>query len=235
MQRNNSLTDQLNPLNLLTAHKVSPGVSPGLVEASLQLTTRLFPEEPGAANRLRRAYEARILGHNRMDDFEVLDYFIFTLGQAAEQKVTGAGGLYRLVESSPTTDSIVAKLGDNPPPSVSFLLKQDREIREFIWGGRFYVEPSSASSPRIMPFILLHICHCAQALINSLLLAPVLLVFTRLHDNQNVQNFYRNLGFESLGISLRYAEEIQEVLCLDLSSQAPIIARLEALAEKANR
>jgi hypothetical protein len=235
MEIKESSAQQLNPTNHLCAHKVSRQVSPGIIEASLQLTTALFPDESGAADRLRRAYNACISGNPRIDDFEVMDYFIFTLGQTGQERVTGTGGTYRLVESSSTTDLILGALSETPPPGVSFLRNHQRDINEFLWGARFCVEPVSASSPQAMPFILLHIFSTAQALIESKSLAPVLLVFTRLNGNDGVQHLYKNLGFESIGVSLDYAEETQDVMCINLTRQAPVISRLEALTARARR
>lgn len=230
-----SQTEQLNSENLLNAHRVSADMSKDLAEASLELTRALFPDEPDAATRLREAYNARILGHNRVDDFETLEYFTYTLGHARDQKVIGAGGVYRLVEDSPTNDSILEALRNNPPASVSFLRAHERSIHEFVWGGRLCIEPASASSPGVVPFILLHILSTAQAIIRSWNLAPVLLAFTRRHENDRVRDFYQNLGFENLGISLSYAEETQDVFCLNMTPQAPVINRLKVLTTRLNR
>jgi hypothetical protein len=164
-----------------------------------------------------------------------MDYFIFTRGRADQERVIGTGGTYRLVESSSTTDLILTALKEKPPLGVSFLQDHKRDINEFLWGARFCVDPLSASSPQVMPFVLLHIFSTAQALIESKSLAPALLVFTRLNDNAGVQHLYRNLGFESIGVALDYAEEPQDVMCIDLSCEAPVMRRLKAITAKAKR
>jgi hypothetical protein len=86
-----------------------------------------------------------------------------------------------------------------------------------------------------MPFILLHIVSATQAIIQSWDLAPVLVAFTRRHENDRGRDFYQNLGFENLGISLSCAEEIQDVFCLNVTPQAPGINRLKVLTTRSTR
>lgn len=223
--------EKLNSTNLLSAHRVSGSIANELVEDSLRLTHALFPLEPGAAIGLRKTYEARIAGRNRVDDFEALEFFVYTLHREQDHKVVGAAGIYRHIDSEPMTDAIVSALRNNPPESVSFLRSQVRDINEFIWGGRLCIEPSSALSPKVMPFIILHILSAAQAIIMSESLAPVLLAFTRRHENDRIKAFYENLGFENTGVSLSYEGEVQDVFCLDITPEAPVLRRLKALTK----
>jgi ribosomal protein S18 acetylase RimI-like enzyme len=85
-----------------------------------------------------------------------------------------------------------------------------------------------------MPFIILHILSVAQELIAAESLAPVLLAFTRRHENDRVKEFYENLGFENTGVSLSYGGDIQDVFCLDITAGAPMIKRLQALTKRVN-
>jgi hypothetical protein len=235
MTRPSSESMQLNASNFLMAHQVSAGISDGLVEASLRLTAALFPDEPGADARLREAYNACIVGHNRIGILETLSYSIYTVGREPDLHVVGAGGVYRLVEVSPNTQSILDVLRNKPPGSVSFLRNQVRSINEFVWGGRLYIEPLGASSPKIMPFIILHILSTAQAIVRAGAMAPVLLAFTRRNDNDRVKQFYDNLGFENTGATLSYADETQDVFCLNLDNDAPAMTRLKALIGRVSR
>ena len=68
---------------------------------------------------------------NRVDDFEALAYFIYTLNLQEDRKVIGAGGIYRHVENDPAIDTILTALSNNPPASVSFLRSQKRAIPYF--------------------------------------------------------------------------------------------------------
>jgi hypothetical protein len=67
----------------------------------------------------------------RVDDFEALAYFIYTLNLQEDRQVIGAGGIYRHVENAPAIAEILTALSNNPPASVSFLRSQKRAIPYF--------------------------------------------------------------------------------------------------------
>jgi len=225
--------EELNALNHLKAHRVCASTPRALIDASLRLNAAMFPYEHTAVAGLEAAYRALIAGRNRVDDFEALDYYVYTLGPAPDSRVVAASGVYRLVQGSAEADDILEILRANPPSSLSFLWNQSHLIEEFVWGGRSCVEPASAGSPQVLPFVVLHIFSVAAQIVQASDCAPALLVFTRRHDNSSVLSFYQNLGFERTGASLVFAGEEQEILALDLRPDAPVFKRLQALTRRA--
>ena len=227
--------ETLNSANQLTACRVSPTTAPSLVQASLDLTRVLFPYEPTAPDTLGEAYNGLTSGQSRFGECELLDYFIYTLGSQPQNRVVGASGIYRHVDDTVESDTILDILRRNPPASVSFLRNQDHDIADFLWGGRLCIEPHTARSPACMPFIIHHILSTAQGIINAQHLAPALLAFTMRDDNARVKRFYTQLGFENTGASVEYGGRIQDVFALNLSPQSPILTRLSEMMSVAKR
>ena len=221
--------ETLNRANHLTAHLVSPSTDPALIQASLDLTRVLFPYEPTAPQTLGHAYDVLTSGQSRYGDCDLLDYFIYTLGPTPQHPVVGASGLYRLIERTDAAASILDNLRNRPPASVDFLRNQEHDISDFLWGGRFFIEPLSARSPLSMPFISHHILSTAQRIISVENLPPALLAFTMRDDNDRVKRFYTQMGFEPTGASLHYGGRIQDVFVLNLSPTSRILERLAGL------
>ncbi len=226
-----SQIEQLNTDNALTAHRVSAKIDRGLVESNLRLTTALFPEESTAADGLGRAYEALMNGSGRFEDYDLLEYFVYTTGEGKEKRVVGGSGFYRLIAGSSESEEVLEKLRSNPPRSVSFLRNQNCKTRDFLWGGRLGIELDSARSPSVMPYILRHILSTAADIIQWHTLAPALLAFTRRENNQRVQKFYSQLGFEKTGGTLHFKGEPQDVFVLALNGKAEIHQRLSRLVQ----
>ena len=227
--------EQLNTDNLLTAHRVSAEVDCSLIDASLRLTTALFPGEPTAAQGLGRAYEALMTGTGRIGDCELVEYFIYTTGDGENRKVVGGSGFYRLVATSSESDALLEKLRIEPPQSVSFLRNQSCRIHDFIWGGRLGIDPVSARSLRVMPFIIWHILSTATKIVEAASFAPTLLAFTLRENNQRVQQFYSQLGFQKTGATLEFAGELQDVFALNLSGETALQRRLSRMVQADKR
>lgn len=227
--------ETLNRANQLTAHLVSPSIEPSLIQASLDLTRILFPYEPTAPHTLGQAYEVLTSGQARYGHCDLLDYFIYTLGPTPHHPVVGASGLYRVLEKTEHTASILKAFRSTPPASVAFLRNQEHDISDFVWGGRLCIEPHSARSPARMPFIIHHILSSAQRAIHAKSLPPALLAFTMRNDNDRVNRFYAQMGFEATGASLEYGGLVQDVFVLNLSSNSPFPSRLAELKAAAVR
>ena len=227
--------EPLNVANLLTAHRVTPSIDPTLIQASLDLTRILFPFEPTAPDTLGEAYKALTSGQSRYAVFDLLEYFIYTLGAQPQNPVVAASGLYRFFEVPGKSESFLDSLRNTPPPSVAFLRNQEHGMSDFVWGGRLCIERNSARSPSRMPFIIHHILTTAQRIINAQHLAPVLLAFTMRDDNDRVKRFYTQLGFEKTEASLEYGGRVQDVFVLNISPDAPIHSRLAGLMAASRR
>lgn len=236
MRRETPQIELLNASNHLLAHKVSPKIKPGLIEASLRHTTSLFPHEPTAADGLRRAYGAIIDGSSMYDGCELLEYSIYTTEKNQHESVVGAAGIYRVIEKDIETDRLLCTLRSSPPGSVSFLRNHRYSIDQFLWGGRLSIEPSGARSFHIMPFIMTHILSRAVSIATQEGWPPVLLAFTLRKNNDGVQAFYRNLGFEKTGCEISFAGEVQDVLALHLGPGMTALGRLQRISQRvANR
>ncbi len=223
----------LNARNSLTAHTLCRSIDPALVRNSLRLTKARFPHEPTAADSLGRAYDILISGDGRMDDCELLEYFIYTVGTPADERVVGCSGIYRLLDESTMTHDLLDTLRSAPPQSVAFLKGHRYGIQQFVWGGRLAIDSVSAASPNIIRHVIAHVITAAERQIASFGHAPVLLAFTQRDDNERVQRFYEHLGFENTGFTLEYAGSRQDVFALNLSSGAPIKQYLSALTSRA--
>ena len=226
MRSSSAQTQTLNIFNGLTAHRVSLHINSVLLQGSLQLVKSLFPREPTAAVVLKQAYDALLSGDRRLEDSELLDYFVYTTGSIEEGSVVGGGGLYRVLEGTGPTLSVLEALRVDPPPGVAFLKDKQLMLEDLVWGGYLAVEPRSARSPHVMPFIIRHILLTAQDIIRSNDLAPVLLAFTLRHNNGRVHRFYERLGFEKTGASLEFEGEAQDVFALNLEAQSSALSRL---------
>ncbi len=233
MRPSSAQTQTLNPFNHLTAHRVSLNIGSALLQGSLQLVNSLFPREPTAAVVLKQAYDALVSGDRRLEDSELLEYFVYTTGSIEEGTVVGAAGLYRLLEGTVSTLAVLEALRVDPPRGVLFLKGKQLRLDELVWGGYLAVEPRSARSPHAMPFIIRHILMTAQDIIRANDLAPVLLAFTLRHDNDRVHRFYEHVGFEKTGASLEFAGEIQDVFVLNLEAQSSALSRLAAMVAPA--
>lgn len=221
---------ELNPANSLVAHRVSAHIDPALVQASLRLTTRIFPHEPTAASGLGRAYSNLIAGEHNSADCELVEYFIYTRCRNGAEEVVGGSGFYRLVQSNAASEMMLRAFRDAPPGSLGFLRDHDYSIGEFLWGGRLGMSPSAARSPAVSPFIFRHILLVAKQLAEERRSPPVLLAFTARHDNEAVRRFYYNLGFEEVGVTLQFAGETQDVFALNLGRGAmEVLKRLSGL------
>jgi hypothetical protein len=225
-------TKELNTANHLTAHRVSTKTPPDLIESSLKHTRTLFPHEPTAAEGLSRAYQSLICGHGRLEDCELLEYFIYTAGPISAPSVVGAAGLYHIIESSSEMATLLDLLRLNPPPGVSFLRNHQQSIHEFIWGGRLSIESSGAHSRHIMPHIINHILSAAIEIVRDKQWVPVLLAFTLRDNNRRVQAFYRNLGFERTAATLEFANETQDVWALSLKRDSPALERIRSIIKR---
>lgn len=225
-------TQILNPVNGLTAHRVSVKTPLEILEDNLKLTAALFPQEPNASVGLRKAYEALLSGKPIVDDCELLEYYIYTSKTGEATTVIAGSGLYRLVFENVTPGGIVEVLQSNPPQNVHFLRDKPLKLSQLIWGGRLGIEPSAARSSNCMPFIIHHILETATKVIQRGDFAPILLAFTQRDDNTRVHKFYEHLGFEKTEASLEFAGEIQDVFALNLSESSTVLRRLIRLTSK---
>jgi hypothetical protein len=225
-------TQILNPINDLTAHRVSAKIPVEILEDNLNLTAALFPQEPNASVGLRKAYQALLSGSPIIDDCELLEYFIYTTKTGEAATVIAGSGLYRLVAENETPGGIIEVLQLNPPRNVHFLKGNPLKLSQLIWGGRLGIEPSAARSSYCMPFIIHHILETATKVIRTGDFAPILLAFTQRDDNARVHKFYEHLGFEKTETSLEFAGEIQDVFALDLSESSTVLRRLMRLTSK---
>jgi hypothetical protein len=215
-----------------------------LLSAALRLTQQLFPHELGAADALGAVYEMLVEGKKHIDDFEATTYFIYTL----EDRVIGASGVYRLIDMTPDTEHLLTELTPflrNLTPSLGM----DSSVAPFgcdgddslldtdslLWGGRLLIEPSSAKSGAVLPYIMNHIVTVARAEIERNRLIPVLLAFTQRDNNDAVRSFYENLGFVRTPAALNYLNLIQDVFALPLVEETPIERRLRRCLNRASQ
>lgn len=219
-------SELLNPRNQLTAHRVSRHILPSLVERSLCVTAELFPDEPTAALGLQQAYESIMFSDGKIEDCELFDYFIYTTGSADSCEVVGGAGLYRLITPDPQSKALLKRLASTPAARLGFVRDSPREPEEYLWGGRLGIKPNQARSPHTLPFIAKHILGTAVSLVKSRDFAPVLLAFTRRHNNHLVHRFYEKLSFEKTGEVLEYSGQAQDIFAMSLSSNAAALLRM---------
>lgn len=233
----------LNQRNGLTVHPVSPSIAPEIVDESLRLAERLFPREKTARQTLGKVYESLMAGQPRIADFEVLSFFIYTVTEGLAQRVVGGSGLYRLVEYGPEVEVILrlalpmmqemAGPTWSPPPPIVGGAPVD--FTSLLWGGRLFVDRARSMSPAVMPFIMHHILSTARLSIDAPSLAPFLLAYTEVAQNDAVRGFYEKLGFVPTPATFAAAGAQQQVFALHLPGDSVVIKRLKSISERRGR
>ena len=224
----------LNQVNGLTGHTVSSLIASEMVEESLQLAERLFPREKTARTTLSNVYQALMAGEPRVDDFEVFSFFIYTTKEDGRDRVVGGSGLYRLLERGPEADAtlrMALPMLETTSEEFRAALPDDKDgnrvdVTSLLWGGRLFVDHTAATSPAIMPFLMCHILSAARTAIERFSMAPFLLAYTEVADNDGVRGFYEKLGFVETPATFTAAGNLQQVFVLPLPQDAAVLERL---------
>lgn len=233
----------LNPINGLVACPIKPTTDQAIIEESLDLTTRIFPNEPGARDRLNAVYDALSRNESVVDDFEPLNYYAYTMPQGGARKVVGIAGFYRLCAldddaramGTAALSFLARRLPEHALPVSAGGAATEETLCSLLWGGRMGISPLVSRSPAVSPFIYFHILSTALATIERLAIPPVILIFTRRDDNRAVRRLYKNMGFMDTGAELTYLDQVQSVLALHLHKDTPVLHVLEDLTQRALR
>ena len=232
----------LNPRNGLVACPITSTTAPSLVEGSLNLTTKLFPSEPEARERLKTVYEGLSRNEGRVEDFEALHYHAYAMPRNEDLEVVGVSGLYRLLTldeeamaMASTVRNFLVSMSSKGASLVDARLDIQGLLTALVWGGRMAISPTVSRSPSVSPFIFDHILSTALSTIERLGLPPVLLLFTRRDDNHALLRLYEGMGFLHTGGEVMYLNHAQVVLALHLHKDAPVMHRLIECKKRALR
>jgi hypothetical protein len=229
----------LNPQNGLVACRIDSTIPTDLTEQGLDLTKRLFPDEPQARDRLGAVYKALVRDEHILDGFEALDYYTYALPQSESLHVVGIGGLYRLLSlddedmamASTVSTFLVRNFSDEVVP-VGVSRGPQELMTSLIWGGRMGMSPRVSRSRAVSSFIYQHIFTSVLSTIERLKAPPIMLLFARRDDNRPLLRLYENMGFVNTGAQLTYLDQPQAVFAIHLHRDTPVLHFLRELTER---